>query len=286
MVAIPTGFTEDKWVETLEIRPENRAVVHHVVAFARAPGSPYFKNLTPGVPAGTQNSGIRDRIEDTGMGFFSIQPGREILCTYVPGGEACRLKPGQARLIKAGSDLVLEVHYTTNGKATSDRTKVGMIFAKNPPSERIMNMVILNPNLRIPAGAANHRVDARLTLNAPVTITSLFPHMHMRGKAFEYRVTYPDGRSEVLLKVPRYDFNWQLTYYLAEPRALPKGTVIECTAYYDNSPNNPANPDAKKDVFWGDQTWEEMLAGFVDLAVPIDMNPAELGTGTRLQRSE
>jgi hypothetical protein len=254
--------------------------------FARAPGSPYFKNLTPGVPSGTQNSGIRDRTEDTGMGFFSIQPGREILCTYVPGGDACQLKPGQARLIKAGSDLVLEVHYTTNGKATSDRTKVGMIFAKNPPSERIMNMVILNPNLRIPAGAANHRVDARLTLNAPVTVTSLFPHMHMRGKAFEYRVTYPDGRSEVLLKVPRYDFNWQLTYYLAEPRALPKGTIIECTAYYDNSPNNPANPDAKKDVFWGDQTWEEMLAGFVDLAVPIDMNPAELGTGTRLQRSE
>ena len=286
LIAIPTGFTEDKWVETLEIRPSNRSVVHHVVVFAREIGSPYVKSLKPGIPTPAPNSGIRERAPDTGEGFFSTQQGREIMCTYVPGGEPCRSKPGQARLIKAGSDLVFEVHYTSNGKTASDRTKIGMVFAKQPPNQRVINMVVLNPNLRIPAGAASHRVDARVKLNAEATITSFLPHMHVRGKTLEYRVMYPSGESEILLNVPRYDFNWQLTYHLEKPRVLPKGTVIECTAYYDNSPNNPANPYPKSEVFWGDQTWEEMLAGFVDLTVDAKADTAELGGGKRLQRLE
>jgi hypothetical protein len=282
-IAIPTGFTEDKWVETLEVRPGNRAVVHHVVVFAREPGSPYFKQLQHGVPSAAPNSGIRKRVEDRGEGFWSLQAGAEIICTYVPGGVPYRAKPGQARLIKAGSDLLFQMHYTTNGNATKDRTRIGMVFAKEPPKERVKNMLVLNPNLRIPAGAGNHRVDARVTLNAPATVNSFFPHMHVRGKAFEYRVVYPTGESEVLLEVPRYDFNWQLTYYLDKPRALPKGTRIECTAYYDNSPNNRYNPDSKSDVFWGDQTWEEMLAGFLDLAFDVKMDPASLASGRNLR---
>jgi hypothetical protein len=145
---------------------------------------------------------------------------------------------------------------------------------------------VLNPNLRIPAGADNHRVDARVTLNAPATINSFFPHMHVRGKGFEYRVVYPTGESEVLLKVPRYDFNWQLTYYLEKPRPLPKGTRIECTGYYDNSANNPYNPDPKSEVFWGDQTWEEMLAGFLDVAFDVNMDPSMLASGKNLRSEE
>jgi hypothetical protein len=282
-VALPSGFTEDKWVEQLEVRPGNRAVVHHVVVYAREPGSPMYKNLKPGIPSPVPNSGIRNRTPDDGTGIWSIQTGAEIVCTYVPGGEPCKARPGQARLIKAGSDLLFQLHYTPNGKPASDLTRIGLVFAKERPKERVRTMLVLNPNLRIPPGVANHRVDARVTLNAPATLTSLFPHMHYRGKSFEYRAVYPTGESELLLKVPRYDFNWQMTYYFDKPRVLPKGATIECIAHYDNSPNNPANPDSKAEVLWGDQSWEEMLAGFVDLAFDVNMDPSELAKGKQLR---
>jgi hypothetical protein len=123
--------------------------------------------------------------------------------------------------------------------------------------------------LHIPPMADDHQVHARVTLYQDTKLLSLFPHMHVRGKGFEYHATYPTGETETLLTVPKYDFNWQLTYYLKTPKVLPKGTVIECIAHYDNSLNNPFNPDAKSDVYWGDQTWEEMLAGFLDLAMPV-----------------
>ena len=161
------------------------------------------------------------------------------------------------------------MHYTTNGKAATDRSRVGFQFAKQPPGERVVNTLVTNRNLRIPAGAADHAVLAKVTLQNDSTLLAMFPHMHVRGKAFEYRATYPNGESETLLSVPRYDFNWQLTYYLQQPKMMPKGTVLECVARYDNSPNNPFNPDPKNEIYWGDQTWDEMLAGFVDLAMPV-----------------
>ena len=275
-ILVPTNFAEDKWVEKIELRPGNRKVVHHVVVFAREPGSPYFKVLKPGVPFPVPDSGKQKKREDTGEGVWWGAPGVEIVATYAPGAVPYQVRPGQARLIKAGSDLLLQMHYTANGKAAADRSRIGIVFAKEPPKERVKNMLVYNPFLRIPPGAPNHRVEARVTLEAPATLTSMFPHMHVRGKGFEYRAVYPTGESEVLLSVPRYDFNWQLTYYLEQPKLLPKGTRIECIAYFDNSPNNPANPDPAAEVFWGDQTWEEMLAGFLDLAFDPRMDPALL----------
>ena len=165
---------------------------------------------------------------------------------YVPGGVPYQLKPGQARLIPKGSDLIFQMHYTTNGRASSDRSRVGIIFAKRPPQYRVYNTFVSNRNLHIPAGAADQAVTARVQLFEDAQLLSMFPHMHVRGKSFEYRATYPTGETETLLTVPKYDFNWQLTYYLAQPKALPKGTVIECVAHHDNSPNNPYNPDPSR----------------------------------------
>jgi hypothetical protein len=179
-------------------------------------------------------------------------------------------------LIPAGADLIFQMHYTANGKEGADRSKVGIVFATEPPQERVINTFIMNQTLRIPAGAGNHRVDGKVTLQRDATLLSLFPHMHLRGKAFEYTAVFPNGETRTLLKVPRYDFSWQLTYDLEQPIRLPAGTQIIATAYYDNSANNKFNPDPLKEVYWGDQSWEEMLAGFVDLAIPVTMNPADL----------
>jgi hypothetical protein len=186
------------------------------------------------------------------------------------------MKPGQAKLVKAGSDLVLQMHYTANGKATTDISRIGIVFATEKPTERILTLAAANANFAIPPGDSNYQVDAKLTLQDDATLINLLPHMHFRGKSFEYRVTYPSGEKETLLDVPHYDFNWQLTYDLAQPKLLPKGTVIECTAHYDNSPNNPYNPDPTKEVHFGEQTWEEMMIGFMDVAVPMNKTAMDL----------
>lgn len=280
-IVVPTGFTEDKWVEKLEVRPGDRSVVHHVVMMARPPGNSYMKRAQPGVPF-TPPPGKPMSGADKGRGvFYMLDGGVEMVGVYVPGGVAYECKPGQARLIKAGSDLIFQMHYTSNGKQTTDRTSVGMVFAKQPPRERVVNTFVANPWLRIPPGEANAKVVARVPVHEDVTLQSMFPHMHVRGKSMEYRAVYPTGETELLLNVPRYDFNWQLTYYLAEPKKLPKGTQLEITAHYDNSPNNPANPDPRQEVRWGDQTWEEMLAAFVDFVIPVDLEPARIARPRR-----
>ncbi len=269
---VPTGFTEDKWVRQVEVRPGTKSVVHHIVMMVRPPGAKYISDARPGVafvPARKETQ----RKPETGEGAFGLAAGGavEIVGVYVPGGVPYELKPGQARLIPKGSDLIFQMHYTTNGKAATDRSRVGFIFAGGAPAERVVNTYVSNLNLHIPPQAADHAVTARVTLYEETRLLSLFPHMHVRGKAFEYRAIYPTGESEMLLTVPKYDFNWQLTYYLKQPKVLPKGTVLECVARFDNSPNNPFNPDPRSDVYWGDQTWDEMLAGFVDLAMPVNL---------------
>jgi hypothetical protein len=274
-IRVPTMFTEDKWIEKVEVRPGNRAVVHHLVVFAREPGAPFLENLRPGVARGLPAPKTRPSANNR-AGVFIDTPGAEVLGVYVPGGVVWQLKPGQARLIKAGSDLIFQMHYTTNGTPGTDRTRVGVVFAKEPPRERVRSLVVANPYLRIPPRAADFPVQARVTLHENARLISLFPHMHVRGKAFEYRAIYPNGESEVLLRVPRYDFNWQLTYQLEQELPLPKGTVLECTARFDNSPGNPHNPNPDAEVAWGDQTWEEMLAGFMDLAFDPAADPADL----------
>ena len=235
---IPTNFKEDKWVQAMEIRPGNRAVVHHVIAFVQAAGV-----------------GQKGAVSES-------QQGRGQLGGITPNKTGVVFAPGTARLVKAGSNIVFQMHYTTNGEATTDRTSIGLVFAKEPPTRTLVTGNALNARFVIPAGAESHEVKSSKTFNEDVHLTSFMPHMHFRGKDFVYTAVYPDGRSEILLNVPKYDFNWQLTYVLEKPVALPKGTRLDCVAHFDNSTKNKYNPDPTKEVRWGDQTWEEMMIGF------------------------
>ena len=263
-IVIPTGFEEDTWIQKVEVRPGDRSVVHHVLAFYRQPGSTWLTDATPGVPT-PKGSGD----PEAGMSDGTIGG-------YVPGLPPTDLPDGRALFLPAGSDLVLQLHYTTVGTAASDQTKVGIVFARAPVEERFLSVPVVSNDFVIPPGAADYRVDAEMTLDADVRVIGFTPHMHLRGRAFEYRAVFPDGRREVLLRVPDYDFNWQLTYELQEERIFPSGTIIEASAWYDNSPANRFNPDPDAEVRWGDQTWDEMMAGFVEFAVSPDQDRSTL----------
>ena len=286
-VVIPTGFTEDKWVRMAEVRPGNRALVHHVIAFIRPPGSKWLQEAKPGIvfvpqrrrqeaqpanaqqPANSaQQSQERRRSEGEGSGEF--------LVGFAPGSMPEVLKPHQGKLIKAGSDIVFQMHYTSNGKAGTDQTRVGLILSSQAATERVLTIAAQNNKFVIPANAGSHRVDAELEIQHDTTLTAFLPHMHLRGKSFEYRVAFPNGESQVLLSVPKYSFNWQLSYYLEKPLLLPKGTKIQCTAHFDNSANNPDNPDPSSEVRWGDQSWEEMMIGFMDVVLDAKTDPSVL----------
>jgi hypothetical protein len=241
----PTNFTEDKWVQAVEIRPGARRAVHHVLVFASEPGNqPRQQPFTAGA--------LRDRLQNAGAARGPL------IATTAPGTNAQVYQPGNALRIKAGSVLTLQVHYTATGKPEKDQTAVGFIFANQPPKQEVRAASFVNAQLVIPAGAENHRVDSTIEFTQDAHIVALFPHTHLRGKSWEYRLTYPDGRQEIVLKVPRYDFNWQTYYEYARPIAAPKGSRLLAIAHYDNSANNKANPDPTKAVRWGDQTWEEM----------------------------
>jgi len=263
-IVLPTGFTEDKWVRMSETRPSDRAVVHHLVVFVRDPRSTWLREARPGVPFTPAQPG---NLVDIGGG------GNEILAVYTPGIVPDIWKPNQARKIRAGSDLVLQIHYTSKGKASEDQTKVGLVFAKQPPTERIFSTQISNNRFVIPPGESNYEVVGRSRFFNDVKMVSLFPHMHLRGKDFEYRAIFPNGESQILLRVPNYSFNWQLAYRPSEELLLPNGTRIEVTAHFDNSANNPYNPDPKATVKFGEQSWEEMAIGFIDVAIPADVEP-------------
>jgi mono/diheme cytochrome c family protein len=259
--SMPTNFTEDKWISALEIRPGNRTVVHHVIAYA-------------------QDASSKDT--DAG-GEGELRRGRVHLGGITPNKTGFTFEPGSAKLIKKGSNIVFQMHYTTNGQSAKDRTKIGFVFAKEPAKREILTGNAINGRFVIPAGDANHEVKASKTFDEDVVITSFMPHMHVRGKAFSYTAVYPDGRSEVLLNVPKYDFNWQHNYYPKKPIALPKGSRLDCVAYFDNSEKNKYNPDPTKAVRWGDQTWEEMMIGWftytkvTDLAKPMPTTTSAKG---------
>ena len=264
-IIVPSGFTEDKWVQFAEARPGDRARIHHMILYVREPGSHWLKDAKPGVffvaPKPADNEAV-----DT-----SALPS-DFLVGYAPGQPPEILPPGQAKLIKAGSDLVLEIHYTTNGAAATDHgSKFGLVFARVAPKERVLTLSATNGTFKIPPGDPNYRVDAEFQLGTTVKLAGLHPHMHGRGKDFEYRIVYPNGETQTLLRVPRYNWHWQLWYNLAEPIVLPKGAKIECTAHFDNSPNNPDNADPTKEVSWGDQSWDEMMVGFFNLVFPANM---------------
>jgi hypothetical protein len=189
---------------------------------------------------------------------------------YYPGGETQpRLEDGTARLVKAGSNFRFQVHYTPNGKAYKDRSYVGLHFAKQPVKYRAVTGQATTINFRIPAGASNYEVKSSWTVTEETQLISMTPHMHLRGKDFKYTVIYPDGRQEVLLDVPKYNFNWQVQYDLKDYLNLPEGARIDCVAHFDNSVNNLFNPDPESEVRWGNQTWEEMMIGFFTYVVPL-----------------
>jgi len=241
---VPTGFTSDRWITASECKPSNPSVVHHAVVYIREAGQTWTHGPTKS----------------------------DILTIYTPGASADVLPEGMAKLIKAGSDLVFEIHYTPNGKPTPDQTQVAMIFAQSPPQKRVLTLQMDNSTFVIPPGDPNHRVTASGTLPNDALLLGFFPHMHLRGKAFEFTRIRDDGRPETLLKVPAFDFYWQLSYKLAEPLPLKKGTRLEWIAWFDNSANNPRNPDPGVAVRYGQQSWEEMMIGFFDVAVDPDVD--------------
>jgi hypothetical protein len=254
-ILIKGNFEKDTWISQAEVRAGNRALVHHVIAFVRPPNSKWMKDAIPGVPFVPKDG-------EGGSGDF--------LAGYAPGFVPMMLPEGRAVMIKAGSDIVLQMHYTANGHEGIDRTKVGFVFAKGPVTERVMTLAATTNKFAIPAGDPNYEVDAAFEFGGDAKIIGYIPHMHLRGKSFVFKASYPTGESETLLDVPHYDFNWQLTYYPAKDLAVSKGTKIECAAHYDNSVNNKNNPDATKVVKFGEQSWDEMMFGF--FLVAFDAN--------------
>jgi hypothetical protein len=195
--------------------------------------------------------------------------GNEFVTATAPGANPLLLEPGMAKRIPAGSRLVFQMHYTPNGSPQKDRSSVGLMFAPADSVRREVATVAAETHLIfIPPKVADYQHEATHTFDRDMLLLSLFPHMHLRGKSFRYEATFPDGRQEILLDVPRYDFAWQQTYALTEPKLMPAGTRVRCVAHYDNSPENVANPNPNRIVHWGEQTWDEMLMGFMDLAVP------------------
>lgn len=238
---IDPGITEDQWFNAAEVQPGARSVVHHIIVFAKLPGVRARKDFV-------------------------------FLTAYVPGLRLAPMPAGVAKRIPAGSKLVFEVHYTPDGRARDDISRVGFCFVDPATVEQeIVTTEVVKTDFVIPPGAANEVFTARSGASpGDLQLLSLSPHMHLRGKSFRFEALFPNGTREILLDVPRYDFNWQTRYVLAEPRILPAGTRILCTAAFDNSPENLANPDPTATVKWGEQSWDEMLIGYFDVMLPRD----------------
>jgi len=262
---VPTHFAEDRWVQMSEFRPGSPAHVHHAVVYIRPPDSQWLLHAPAGEPftASTLNDPLEQR--------EAHETTSDLLLVYAPGSSPDQWPDGMAKFVPAGSDLVFQMHYTTNGSADQDQTSIGLVFAKTPPKQRVITLQLNNHALIIPPGADDFRVEVQGTLPNDATLLSLFPHMHLRGKRFEYDIVHEDGSVEVLLRV-NYHFHWQLSYRLAEPRLLKARTRLRAIAWYDNSKNNPHNPDPEKTVTWGDQTSDEMMVGFFDVAVAAGMD--------------
>lgn len=253
---VPTNFTEDRWVRAFQTIPGDARVVHHVIVYARdeqaqTPSLISWPEEQDPPPYEEWNPGIK-QLEGRSLGPM-------LGGTTVGNDGVFAYDTGTARLVRAGTTLVFEVHYTTIGEETVDETRFGLYYASEPPQTEAWTDLVTNANFVIPAGAPAHKVEANYTFTDDITLLSLLPHAHTRGSRWDYRLVYPDGRTETVLSVPRYDFNWQTDYVFAKPLELPKGTRLETTAYYDNSTANRANPDATVDVRWGDQTYEEMM---------------------------
>ena len=234
----PTNFEKDVWVQASEARPGNWDAVHHIIVYVREKGS----KRKQGLPA---------------------------VAGFAPGEEPMVLPAGVGFKVPAGAELIWQLHYTPTGKVEQDQSEVGLYLCKEPPQRQVKGGAAINFRFAIPAGAESHEVVSQARISSNVELLSLTPHMHLRGRDFKYTAHYPDGREQVLLNVPNYDFNWQHRYRFARPVILPAGTTIKCVAHFDNSIHNPANPDPAKVVRWGDQSWEEMMIGFFSTVDPL-----------------
>lgn len=263
---VPTYFTENRWVQMSELRPTGPQYVHHAVVYIRPPNSDWLKHAPIGTPFTA--SDLPDPVERA----QAHETTTDLLLVYAPGSSPDEWPDGMAKFIPAGSDLVFQMHYTTNGTPGKDQTSLGMVFAKQPPKQRVITLQLHNRALLIPPNTDNFRVEVQGTLPNDATLLSFFPHMHLRGKAFEYDIIHDGGTVEPLLRVNHYHFHWQLSYKLAEPRFLKAGTRLRAVAWYDNTRNNMHNPDPNAFVTWGDQTYNEMMVGFFDVAIPVDMD--------------
>jgi peroxiredoxin len=239
-----TNFPEDRWVEAAEVRPTAAQAVHHAIVFVTGPG--------------------RLNRDQSGS-----------LVAYVPGNTFVEFPQGVAKKLPAGATLLFQMHYTPTGKAITDRTRIGLRFAKKPPEKIVRTLPVANRRIRIPANESSHVETASRYIQAGTVVRAFMPHMHLRGKAFKYELLNKNGERETLLEVPHYDFNWQLRYELKEPRLLPEGSRIEVTGTFDNSSKNPANPDPSRTVLWGDQSDEEMLIGYVECEFDADESTKE-----------
>jgi hypothetical protein len=262
---VPTNFTQDMYVVAAEVRVEDRAHVHHAVVTIQPPGGNMSTNAlkVTMLPQPSRTSPLTDaEIARQRTGSSRSASTEHRLAGYAVGEQPPVFQDGFVKRVPAGSTLSFSMHYTTNGTPGRDRTKIGLILAKAPPKGEIFMGLINNGIFQIPPGDPNTEVQSEGVFQEDVKIWALHPHMHVRGKDMTYTAVYPDGRREVLLRVPNYRFDWQLDYYLAEPKLMPRGTKLLVTAHFDNSSANKDNPDPSAWVSYGDQTWDEMMAGY------------------------
>ena len=236
---VETDFMADRWVDAMEVRVTAAEVVHHVLVFAKYP------------------DGTHERMHGGLKGYWA---------SGLPGDMVLPFPPGMAKRLPRGTALIFQIHYTPNGTAAEDRTELALKFApEGAPRRELRTVSLFSTDFRIPPHAKAHAVRAERRFKEDTILFGMLPHMHLRGKSFTYVLRHPDGKEEPLLSIPAYDFNWQNTYRLAEPRFIPAGSVVIGTAVYDNSSDNPANPDPARDVGFGEQTWDEMMIGYMDV---------------------
>ncbi|MFN0119652.1 MAG: c-type cytochrome [Blastocatellia bacterium] len=288
---VDPGFREDVYVQSAEARPDNRKIVHHIIAFVRPPqanGAPrpnlskeemekLRQKMEKESPRYREGFLIRTKADapvvddgcagpaNRGRGAGADMENGQLLAGYAPGMNQAIWEPGTVKHIPAGSKIVFQMHYSrVAGSVQKDRSSIGLILAKTRPEKLVHTYGISNNMFLIPPGAGHHRVAACWTAKSDIHVINFMPHLHLRGKAVEYKAFYPDGKTEILLNVPAYDFSWQTVYYFREPKAIPAGTKIMVTGYFDNSTKNKYNPDPAKAVRYGEPTYDEMMIGWMD----------------------